>query len=430
MRFLSLCLLALSCLSTATIWQNDQIRDVNFPNTMIASVSGKSSWKTYPPNATEISYKGRWDSKYISWWSAPGIKFGFTGDKVALSFGNWTSPGVLVAYRFAGQNWQLTNITAGATHQLISAATAGFNLTQTGQTQTFELRVTNYAYGVQLAAVHVAAGAKLIKLPTYSKKLEVIGDSLSSGFTNSYEGISSFGWALGAGFGNVEFDITAYPGICLVDQNCWGNAHGQEYQWFRVSDTSYRSEVIYGDNPPYWDFSRHQQSDMVVINIGQNDNSTHNNVSNADYLNTYIKFVGQVHDKYPKAQIILISLWSGFNQLGNTWQQGGAFIEEIEQVAAHYANAGYVHYFNTTGIMQHNDIVSFSPLTAHMPYDLSADLYKMQAPQYHPTDVGHIKLASHLMQYIHLKFGWVFGATGPEVQHGESFASHCLEALD
>jgi hypothetical protein len=39
-----------------------------------------------------------------------------------------------------------------------------------------------------------------------------------------------------------------------------------------------------------------------------------------------------------------------------------------------------------------------------------------QGPQYHPTDVGHIKLASHLMQYIKLKFGWIFEATGPEVQ--------------
>lgn len=40
----------------------------------------------------------------------------------------------------------------------------------------------------------------------------------------------------------------------------------------------------------------------------------------------------------------------------------------------------------------------------------------IQGPLYHPTDVGHIKLASHLMQYIKLKFDWVLGATGPEVQ--------------
>ena len=38
-------------------------------------------------------------------------------------------------------------------------------------------------------------------------------------------------------------------------------------------------------------------------------------------------------------------------------------------------------------------------------------------PQYHPTDVGHVKLASHLLQYIKMNFNFVFGATGPEVQH-------------
>lgn len=56
-------------------------------------------------------------------------------------------------------------------------------------------------------------------------------------------------------------------------------------------------------------------------------------------------------------------------------------------------------YFNTTGLMQHNDI----------------------APQYHPTDVGHVKLASHLIQYIKLKFDWVLYATGPEVQHQTTY---------
>lgn len=43
----------------------------------------------------------------------------------------------------------------------------------------------------------------------------------------------------------------------------------------------------------------------------------------------------------------------------------------------------------------------------------------MQGPLYHPTDVGHVKLASHLMQYIKLTFGWEFEQTGPEVQHGK-----------
>lgn len=73
-------------------------------------------------------------------------------------------------------------------------------------------------------------------------------------------------------------------------------------------------------------------------------------------------------------------------------------MDEIQTVVAHFAtaaNTNFVHYFNTTGILQHNDI----------------------GPLYHPTDVGHVKLASHLKQYIKDSFGWVFAATGPEVQH-------------
>lgn len=52
----------------------------------------------------------------------------------------------------------------------------------------------------------------------------------------------------------------------------------------------------------------------------------------------------------------------------------------------------FVHYFNTTGILQHSDI----------------------GPQFHPTDVGAVKIASHLIQYIKIKFGWELRATGPE----------------
>lgn len=52
----------------------------------------------------------------------------------------------------------------------------------------------------------------------------------------------------------------------------------------------------------------------------------------------------------------------------------------------------FVHYLSTEGIMQHNDI----------------------GPQWHPTDVGAIKVASHLLQFINLRFGWELVATGLE----------------
>lgn len=55
----------------------------------------------------------------------------------------------------------------------------------------------------------------------------------------------------------------------------------------------------------------------------------------------------------------------------------------------------FLHLLNTSGMLQHNDM----------------------SPQYHPTDVGAIKVASHVLQYIKLKLGWELLATGPEVQH-------------
>lgn len=211
----------------------------------------------------------------------------------------------------------------------------------------------------------------------------------------TYEAFSGFGYEIGAGFGNVEFSITAYPGICLTDANCWGNPRGQTYQWFQTSDTSYRASQIYGENPEPWNFAAHPAADIVLINLGTNDNNTANNVTNQQYLSSYLDMVAKVHKVHPNAQIILMSLWKGFSQVGNSYRQSGAFIDEIYQTYEHYKDEGYVHYFNSTGILQHNDY----------------------GPQYHPTDFGHIKIASHVMQYIRIKFGWDFGASGPEVQH-------------
>jgi hypothetical protein len=52
----------------------------------------------------------------------------------------------------------------------------------------------------------------------------------------------------------------------------------------------------------------------------------------------------------------------------------------------------FVHYFDTAGILQHNDI----------------------GPQWHPTDVGAVKVASHLLQFVKMTFGWGLEARGPE----------------
>jgi hypothetical protein len=54
-----------------------------------------------------------------------------------------------------------------------------------------------------------------------------------------------------------------------------------------------------------------------------------------------------------------------------------------------------VRYFETRGILQHNDI----------------------DPKNHPTDVGHVKIASHLLQWTRIMMRWDLEPTG-EVGHG------------
>jgi hypothetical protein len=82
--FLALAIAALPG-TFARIWDNNQLRPPVEVDTKFSSPLDAKEWRTYKPDAREISYKGRWDKRHISWWSAPGIKFGFTGEKVCLN---------------------------------------------------------------------------------------------------------------------------------------------------------------------------------------------------------------------------------------------------------------------------------------------------------------------------------------------------------
>ncbi|KAK7750419.1 hypothetical protein SLS62_007607 [Diatrype stigma] len=420
-----------------TILQNGQARDVVFPDTKINA--SEHDFETYPADAPELSYKGRWDSNKVSWWSSAGLVFGFTGDTVAITFGDLTTDGTLVGYRISGMDWAFTNVTAGGTHLLVTSETPG--VTAVGAVAVggrncpsssdpppspllrFELRVSNWAYGVQIKSVHVRHGEQLVEIPSYNRSIEFIGDSLSAGMYQTYEGLSSFAYGVGAGLGDTEYTVVAYPGICVADKLCWGNPRGQVHQWFYTSDTGGRAASIWGDEPELWNFSKQETTpDIVIINLGTNDYSEPNNVSSEAFVDAYTKLIQGVHGKYPKAQVIVMELWLGFYQDGSTYAQTQGFQQELRDVVDFFRSPAYlaaptawdgvaettialnnetsddepfVHYFSTKGILQHNDI----------------------GPVWHPTDVGAIKVASHLMQFIKLKFGWDMVATGPEIYH-------------
>ncbi|KAL5362409.1 acetylxylan esterase [Aspergillus floccosus] len=376
-------------LASATILENGQTRLNPYPGQAPKITIDNQSWRDYSPDdAPEVAYKGRWDTNHVSC-NIPGIKLGFTGNNLAINFGTQTSENVLVAYRIGGLDWEFSNVTANATYQFVGPWTSALNTTQKTDAKAFEIRV-------QIGGVFVDKDAQLARPAEFNKTVEIIGDSLSAGQYATYEGLASWAFNFAAGLGNVEYSITAYPGICLVDQKCYGGtARVMTHQWLQIPDAGTRANATYGNHPMPWDPTARRAADLVVINLGTNDRRDPNNIPGDEFYNAYVELVDQVHRVWPAAQIILMGLWGEFEATGNTYVQNPLYVSEIQRVYQHFESQGFVHYFDTKGILQHNDI----------------------APRDHPTDVGHLKIASHLLQWVKIKLGWELGATGPEVQH-------------
>lgn len=87
--------------------------------------------------------------------------------------------------------------------------------------------------------------------------------------------------------------------------------------------------------------------------MGTNDYSPHNDVSAARFQETYIEFVKKIHAIWPSSQIILVSLANGFWLDSSTgrWHQSGALVDEIHAVYKNFEKEGWIHYFNSSGVL-------------------------------------------------------------------------------
>ncbi len=170
-----------------------------------------------------------------------------------------------------------------------------------------------------LCGVAVTANGELSPVPEYAKRIEFIGDSITCGY--------------GVDDSNTQSDFSAEAENALKSYACiCADMLETEYSLFSYSGygiiSGWTSDGVRNTNeilPPYyekfcrsykkagqtdlnemkWDFSS-QHNDVIVLNIGTNDNSycIHHSEGYAEFEDEYVKLLHTVHKCNPDAKIV------------------------------------------------------------------------------------------------------------------------------
>lgn len=300
---------------------------------------------------TNIRYFGRWNfsntTQYESDWGGAYIKVKFTGTTVKIKVGNNTNyyakidNGPWVSYKGVSGTVNLTPTPlASGTHTLSVA------------------QGKDYSYVFIFQGLILDAGAATSAPQTGADLIEYIGDSITAGYTDDQANVSDYAWVCSEALG-AEHTQIAYPGIALTNNfGINANKTGMEIQYFKQQSLAFT-------NSPDWDFTRYTPK-VVVINLGQNDQSTQ--VPDSLFQSTYISFLGKVRAKFPNAHIFAMRTFFGVKAA-----------QTLAAVNARIAAGdNKVHYINTDGWLTRN-----SP-----DYTNNTDV--------HPSVSGHIKAAGRL----------------------------------
>ncbi|WP_126579620.1 hypothetical protein [Tengunoibacter tsumagoiensis] len=161
------------------------------------------------PTDPDITYIGRWDTSSAdlatSYWGGAYLKTSFTGTTVSM--------------KLAGSANIYASIDNGG-DVYYGGANGTVNLTPTPLSAgTHSLRVAAKSEWdqIQFQGLVLDAGATTVA-PTVSPTIiEFVGDSITSGLTDSKSSLSAYGWLAGEQLG-VEHTQVAFSGICLVEQ--------------------------------------------------------------------------------------------------------------------------------------------------------------------------------------------------------------------
>lgn len=248
------------------------------------------------------------------------------------------------------------------------------------------VKLSEAAYSnIGVKSINVISEYGIIPTPARKHKIEFIGDSITCGYgidaadqyeafaTTNENGEKTYAALIGKHF-KADYNVISWSGIGVYSS----------YTESSKPNQSFLMPPIYGKTAPnelsndMWDFTQ-WQPDLVVINLGTNDNTwTRGIQERADLFGAaYYEFIEQVRDANPNAYIIC--------SLG---VMGSKLLPEIkEQVALYSANTG--DYRITTFEFDYRDGVN--------------DGF---GAGFHPSAVTHQKMADKMIPFIEQLMGW------------------------
>jgi lysophospholipase L1-like esterase len=153
-----------------------------------------------------------------------------------------------------------------------------------------------------------AAGALLAAPLAPTRRLEIIGDSITCGFGNEGANEScsftpetenhylTYG-AIAARRLGAELNTVAWSGLGIVCN------YGDEPQSCTNPLPSYYDRTLPSRSDSRWDFASYQP-DAVIVNLGTNDLSTSQDPSEMEFVAAYRTFLLHLREKYPRARIL------------------------------------------------------------------------------------------------------------------------------
>lgn len=288
----------------------------------------------------EISGESMINSPYINWfgrnysddeekltffnYTAAGFEVKFEGTKLTAEFyGNQVGHGDPYISIFADGEENIVPVDSGETKEytLAEFATGGEHVIKV-------LKRTEMAF-TKIGVKSLKTDGKFCTPPERrTLKMEFYGDSITAGYgsvsaigesgfkTSTESGLDTYAFYAAEALG-AEANILAYSGWTLNKGGASGYSDIQIGSIYNIYSRDYVRNGAYVE----WDFAKYQ-ADIVVVNIGANDNGYLGGVTDdgksyeakcGEFVSKYIEFVMNLRDAYPDADIIL-----AYGMLGET----------------------------------------------------------------------------------------------------------------